>query len=149
MNEQQHKKFEKWLEPFIINWGSNFASGPFIETSQGTLNLGSEEHENWLKEKKAEFLRKEPPLAGIVYVPWLIQTVPEGTIDEDRDAASKKWNDEHAVCPKCENPQIMQSLAGVIWHVDKPYEDNINTAFCGKCEWNGKVNELKPKHNEN
>ena len=149
MTEIQQKKFEKWLEQFIIGWGSNFATGAFIETVQGTLTLGSDEHESWLNEKKEEFFKKEPPLAGMVYVPWLIESTESTTESTDRDMAVKKWEKEHEACPKCNNPQIMQSLAGVIWKVGTPYEDNINKAFCGKCEWNGKVNELKPRTDEN
>lgn len=147
MNEAQHKKFEKWLEPYVLGFDIK-EDISYIETDIGIISIGGPEHEKWLNEKKEEFLKKEPPLAGMVYVPWIIQTVPEGTTDTSRNEAVEQWENLHEVCPKCNNPNIMQSLVGIVWHVGEPYEDNVNTAFCGKCEWNGKVNELKPKPNE-
>lgn len=147
MTEEQQKKFEKWLEPHIKDHGHDFAGGFYIETALGEhLNIGTDEHDAWVTEMRNEFLKAQPPKAGVVYVPWIIQSVPESeSSNDDRKTAVDIWNKEHEACPKCFNTSLMTTLAGPIWHVGEPYVDNINTAHCAKCNWTGKVNQLIPK----
>ena len=66
-------------------------------------------------------------------------------IHEEAEAARKKWNDEHASCPKCGSEEMGVTLAGPIYVSGEPYEDNVNHAFCSKCDWKGMVKDLKPK----
>lgn len=62
MNEYQLKKFQAWLEPYVIDGTSEF-----VITSEGTFYFGTDEHVAWVEAKRKEFKRKEPPLAGVVY----------------------------------------------------------------------------------
>jgi hypothetical protein len=148
MTEEQNKKFQKWLEPHIKDHGHDFAGGWYITTTLGEhINLFSDRHTQWLGEMEAEWRKKEPPLAGMVYVPWKLEQRDDvnDINKEERSQAYARWQEEHWCCPKCGYDKQMQTLAGVVWHVGEEYNDNINTAFCTKCEWTGKVNELKPR----
>jgi rubredoxin len=148
MTEPQQKKFDKWLEPYILGSGHDFVFGWFIETREGTLYIGSEEHDKWVTEKQTAFFKKEPPLAGMVYVPWNIhEYTPEENeeLEREREKACQEWNVKHECCPRCKNDKTVQSLINVVWHSGTPYEDNVNNAVCPKCGWYGNVNKLKPR----
>lgn len=143
MAPEQQKKFEKWLKPQIE------ISDDSIKTAYGEIILiGSDEHDEWVNEMRKEFIKSQPPRAGVIYVPWIIQERVEDIYGNDRSDAVAEWDKMHEACPKCNNTSLMTTMAGAVWHVGEPYEDNINTAHCAKCNWTGKVNQLKPKQDE-
>lgn len=144
MTQEQQAKFRKWLNLHIKEYRAN----SLITFNDVLIEYNTDEHEKWLEEKKEEFYKQQPPKAGVVYVPWIIETTTEDEDNDrnkDRSAAVELWESEHSACPKCLNENLMHSLAGVIWNVGQPYVDNINTAYCSACNWTGKVNQLKPK----
>ena len=146
MTPEHQKKFEKWLEPFVAGcYPLGFdESEHVIITDKGSFIMNSEEHALWVEEKREEFLKEEPPKAGLIYVPWIIETKEE-KINIERDEAVKIWEDKHSRCPQCGHNKLIYTLIGIPWTKDTDYIDDKNKAACTNCTWVGKVNKLNPK----
>lgn len=52
------------------------------------------------------------------------------------------WNEKHCSCPKCGNSNVKPTTNTTQYIAGEDYEDNINTAVCIMCGWNGYTYEL-------
>ena len=53
----------------------------------------------------------------------------------------EQWEKLHEACPECGNTSLIHTLIGVP-EINGHYEDNINSASCPVCGWNGPVKDL-------
>jgi len=56
----------------------------------------------------------------------------------------QEWDKAHKSCPECKMTKISQTLVNVP-EIDGHYHDELNTALCRNCGWNGKVSQLVPE----
>jgi transcription elongation factor Elf1 len=82
---------------------------------------------------------------GIIWAPYIIVTVPEGTPRPEYDEFIKNYKFQHAACLKCGHTGCSTTLVGYILNMNKKEEyKNLNWCTCTNCGDKHRVHDRVP-----